>query len=316
MKLLKPSDNIVANPRSVWQESFSKVAESNDRIIAMTGDLSRSICTDTFRKRVPERFFNMGIAEQNMLGTAAGLALCGMIPYCVTYAPFVALRAVEQFRTDACYMGLNVRVISAYGGIVEAGCTHAGLEDAGVIRGIPNTTIISPSDVNMVPKVFAASVDHPGPVYIRLGVGKNEPNIYGEDYDFVVGKAIRAREGRDATIISTGIALRFAVEAASILEQEGVDVEIIDMHTLKPLDADAVIASARKTGRVVTVEDHSVYNGLGSAVAETLLEAGVPCRFKRLGIPDVFPVIGKPDKLYVKYGYGTDATVQAVRSML
>jgi transketolase len=316
MKLNIPSDNIVANPKALWHDSLAKMGESNQNIIALTADLSRSICTETFRKKFPDRYFNVGIAEQNMFGMAAGLALCGKIPYCVTFAPFASMRASEQFRTDVCYMNLNVRVITAYGGVAMAGSTHSGLEDAGIMRGFANNTVVVSSEVNMVPKIFEASVEHKGPLYIRLGVGANEPNIYGEDYVFEIGKAILAKEGKDATIISTGVVLRYAVEAANELSREGIDIEIIDIHTLKPIDKDAILKTAHKTGIVITMEDHSIYNGLGSAVAETILEGGISCKFRRLGIPDIFPVMGYPEKLHIKYGYGKDAAVQAIKAML
>jgi transketolase len=316
MKLFGPNEKVLAAPRSVWDESFSAMAESNENIIAMTADLSRSICTNTFSKKVPERFFNCGIAEQNMIGMAAGLALCGKIPYCVTFAPFAAMRAGEQFRTDACYMGLNVRVVVGYGGIPAGGPTHSGLEDAGIIRGFAGATVVSPSDLSMIPKVFQASVNYQGAMYIRLGIGVDEAYIYDGDYEFEIGKAIKARPGKDATIISFGMSLKPALEAALELEKDGIDVGLLDMHTLKPLDNDAVLEAARNTGRIVTMEDHNIYNGLGSAVAEVLAESDVPCKFKRLGIPDLYPVYGVQEKLRNKYGYGPIAAVETIKKML
>jgi transketolase len=317
MKFFGPNEKIVASARPVWQENFAAMVKAHKNVVALTADLSRSTCTELARKETPERFFNVGIAEQNMLGLAAGLALSGKVPYCATFAPFATLRAGEQFRNDVCYMNLNVRLIGSYGGIVApAGPTHSGLEDLGVIRSIPNTTIVSPSDLGMVAKVFEASVDYPGPVYIRLETGSNEPILYAEDYEYKIGKAIVAKEGKDATIISLGMILRNALEAAQKLAEEGIDVGIIDMHTLKPLDAEAVVQAARRTGRVITMERHTINNGLGSAVAETILESGVPCKFKRLGIPNLFPVYGDPDKLAVKYGFGTDAAVAAIKAMM
>lgn len=317
MKLLDPNEKVLANSRTVWHESFSAMAERHPEVIALTGDLSRSICTEQFRKRAPERYFNLGIMEQNMVGMAAGLALCGKIPYCITFAPFAAMRAGEQFRTDVCYMNLNVRVVAPYGGIAwPAGPTHSGLEDAAIIRAMPGAAIVAPSDVSMIPKVFDASVTYQGPLYIRMGTGANEAVIYDGDYDFHIGKAIVAREGRDATIISFGLSLRDAVEAANLLADEGVDAGVLDMHTLKPLDAQAVLDAARRTRNIVTIEQHALTGGLGGAVSELLMESGVPCKLKRLGIPDLFPQYGDPAELAVKYGFGAGAAVAAVKELL
>ncbi|MDR1534215.1 MAG: transketolase family protein [Planctomycetota bacterium] len=316
MKLFGPHEKVLAASRTVWDQSFTAMAEKYPNVIAMTADLSRSICTETFRKKVPDRFFNCGIAEQNMIGMAAGLALCGKIPYCTTFAPFASMRSGEQFRTDACYMGLNVRVIASYGGIPIAGPSHAGLEDAGIIRSFPGATVVSPSDLGMISKIFEASVDYAGPMYIRLGVGINEVYLYDGNYEFKIGKAIKARHGSDATIISFGMILQQALEAALELEQEGIDVGLLDMPTLKPLDREAVLEAARDTGKIVTMEDHSIYNGLGSAISEVLAESGVPCKFKRLGIPDLYPSYGAQEKLRNKYGYGYAAAVEAIKGML
>lgn len=315
MKLYKPNEKVVAASRGLWSEMFAQAAEKDDRVVALTADLSRSTITEVFRKKHPERFYNVGIAEQNMLGMAAGMALDGKIPYCATFAPFAAMRAGEQFRTDACYMNLNVRLVSVYAGISQpAGPTHSGIEDAGIIRGMPGSTIVSPSDLSMVQKVFEASVDYQGPMYLRFGLGKNEPYIYAEDYDFVIGKAIVTKPGKDATIITNGMILQDALTVAERLAEDGIDVGIVDMHTLKPLDTDAILTAARQTGRILTMERHSIINGLGSAVAETLMESGVPCKFKRLGIPDLYPSYGDPNRLADKYGFGVQAAVDVIRS--
>ena len=316
MKLLDPNEKVLGNAMPIWHDSFGELVKNHPDVIALTGDLSRSICTEKARVNSPEQFFNVGIAEQNMVGLAAGLALSGKTVYCATIAPFAALRACEQFRTDACYMNLNVRMVGKYGGITNSGPTHSGLEDAGVIRGMANSCVVCPSDVGMIPKVFEASYHYQGPMYIRMGAGSNEGYIYDEDYDFEIGKAIIAKEGKDATIISFGMVLRNAVEAANQLASEGIDVGVIDMHTLKPLDKEAVLKAASATKRIVTIEDHSIYNGLGSAVAEVLMESGIQTGFKRLGIPDIYPAYGDPLKLREKYGFGTKAAVDAIKSMM
>lgn len=316
MKLMNPKENVYANGRSFWQEAMAEIGEMDERVVALTADLSRSVCTETFRKRYPERFFNVGIAEQNMVGMAAGMALCGKIPYCASFSPFLTMRALEQFRTDACYMNLPVRLVGSYGGIAITGPTHSGLEDAGIVRGLANGAVVCPSDVTMVGKVFRASLDYPGPLFIRLGEGSNDPQLYDGEYEFAIGKAIEARKGSDVTIVTFGFVLKYAVEAAEILEREGIIVGILDMHTLKPLDVDAVCKAARQTGRFVTVEDHSLMNGLGTAVAETLMDAGITCKLKRLGIPDLYPCHGQSKDLHKLYGYGTGGVVQAVRDLL
>ncbi|MDR1731199.1 MAG: hypothetical protein LBR61_03810 [Synergistaceae bacterium] len=316
MKLFAPGEKTVVAARPVWQEYFAAMMKNHQNVVALTADLSRSTCTELARKEVPERFFNVGIAEQNMLGMAAGLALNGKIPYCATFAPFASMRAAEQFRNDICYMNLNVRLVGSFAGIVmPSGPTHSGLEDAGIIRGMPNSTVVSPSDLHMLARIFEASVDYPGPVYIRLESGANEPVLYAEEYEFKIGKALIAKPGKDAVIISFGMILRNALEAALKLGEEGFDVGVIDMHTLKPLDAAAVLEAARRTGRIITMENHSIYNGLGSAVAETILESGIPCKFKRLGIPDRFPAYDDPEKLAIRYGFGTEAAVSVIKAM-
>lgn len=317
MKLYGPNEKIVASTRGLWSEMFYEVAEKDERIVALVGDLSRSTTTEVIRKKAPERFYNVGIAEQNMLGMAAGLALCGKIPYCNTFAPFAAMRAGEQFRTDACYMNLKVRVIAGYAGISQpAGPTHSGLEDAGIIRGMPNATVVEPSDLSSLKKLFEASVDYPGPMYIRLGLGKNEPYLYAEDFDYAIGKAIYMQPGRDVTILASGIMVRKALIVREELAKEGLDVGVVDVHTLKPLDEEMVLRVAGETGRILTWENHSVLNGLGSAVAEVLLENGGVGRFKRFGIPDLYPSYGDPDRLADKYGFGVRAVCETIRNWL
>ena len=315
MKLLDPNEKVLDNAMPVWHDSLGEVTKNHPNAIALAADLSRSVCTEKVRLETPNQYFNIGIAEQNMVGIAAGMALCGKTVYCTTIAPFATMRACEQFRTDVCYMNLNVRMIGKYGGITNSGPTHAGLEDAGIIRGMANSCVVCPSDVGMIPKMFEASYHYQGPMYIRMGTGSNEGYIYDDDYELEIGKAIITKEGKDATIISFGMVLRNAVEAANQLKSEGIDVGIIDMHTLKPIDKEAVLNAARITKRIVTVEDHSIYNGLGSAVAEVLMESGVQTAFKRLGIPDIYPAYGDPLKLRESYGFGTKALIETIKSM-
>ncbi|WNX85713.1 transketolase C-terminal domain-containing protein [Agathobaculum sp. NTUH-O15-33] len=316
MKLYRANEKVVANGRALWQQALADLGARDERIVALTADLSRSVCTEQFRKQYPERFFNMGIAEQNMIGTAAGMALSGKIPYCASFAPFLTMRALEQFRTDVCYMNLPVRLVGSYGGIAITGPSHSGLEDAGIVRGLAGAAVVCPSDTSMVSKVFEASLHYKGPLFIRLGEGSNDSQIYAEDYVYQIGKAITAREGCDITIITFGQVLKYAVDAAEMLKEQGVDAAVLDMHTLKPFDAEAVVGAARRTGAILTVEDHSIYNGLGSAVAEVLAEGGLRCRFKRLGIPDIYPCYGPSGQLHTLFGYDADGIAAAARQLL
>lgn len=315
MRLYAPDEKLHKKSRDLWDEALFRIG-ADERVFALSADLSRSVCTERFRKAYPERFINSGIAEQDMVGIAAGLALEGKIVYVSSFAPFVTMRAIEQFRTDICYMNLPVRMVGRLGGIAETGPTHSGLEDAGIVRGIANAAVVAVSDVTMIDKVFEASLNYDGPMYLRMGEGGTEPEIYAEEYDFTIGKAIEAKPVGDVAIISFGNVLKDAVRAAGILEAEGINAGIIDMHTLKPIDKDAVLAAAEKCGRIITLEDHSIINGLGSAVAEVLMDAGVPCKFKRLGIPDLYPCYGPAGVLHAKYGYDAESVAAAAREML
>ena len=316
MKTYKSNEMVHANARKTWNEYFLELGKRDSRIVALTADLSRSTCTESFRKEIPGRYFNVGIAEQNMIGLAAGLALEGKKPYCVSFAPFLSMRALEQVRDDVCYMNLDVKLIGVYSGVSQAGSTHSGLEDLGIFRGIPNMTVVAASDVGMVKKIFDASASHNGPMYIRLTQGKNDPDIYAEEYQFEIGKAITVRSGNDATIISCGMTLGYAMDAANELSSLGIEVSVIDMHTIKPIDRPAVLSSIAATGNIVTIENHFITNGLGSAVSEIIAEAGMPCRLIRLGIPDTFTCNGSDEQLCKKYGVSTEAVVSAVKGLM
>lgn len=316
MKIYRYGEKVVANARAIWTDAMYEAGMANENVMALTGDLSRSLCTERFRKEIPERYLNIGIAEQNMTSIAAGLALCGKIPYCSSYAPFVTLRAAEQFRTDVCYMNLKVRIIGAGAGINSSGPTHSGLEDAGTVRGFANSTIVAPSDPSMISKIFAASVDYDGPMYIRLDNGRGMQSVYKEDYPFTIGKAIQVLEGHDVAIFSFGSLLTYAVEAALKLAEEGISVAVYDFHTLKPLDIDCVLSVSDKCKHIITLEDHNILNGLGSAVSEVLAENPCGCRLKRLGVPDVFPCTGPPEALHDALGYGIQNIVDTAKLML
>jgi transketolase len=287
-----------ANARAVYGAALVELAHEHREIVALTADLMLSHQLKGFKETHPDRFFNVGIAEANLMGVAAGLALDGKIPFATTFAAFASMRAHEQVRTDIAYPNLPVKIVGTMGGLSGgvAGPTHAGMEDIGTMRMLPGMTVIAPSDPRHLTQFTRLAYEHPGPVYIRLGRG-NDPIIYGEGQQVEIGTAITVQDGDRATIISTGVILRHALPAAQRLAREGIGVRLLDMHTIKPLDTEAVLAAARDTGLIVTVEDHLVTNGLGSA------GAGVACRVIRLGIPDVFSIIGEPNDLYRHHGY-------------
>lgn len=306
-----------ANARAVYGAALVELAHEHREIVALTADLMLSHQLKGFKETHPDRFFNVGIAEANLMGVAAGLALDGKIPFATTFAAFASMRAHEQVRTDIAYPNLPVKIVGTMGGLSGgvAGPTHAGMEDIGTMRMLPGMTVIAPSDPRHLTQFTRLAYEHPGPVYIRLGRG-NDPIIYGEGQQVEIGTAITVQDGDRATIISTGVILRHALPAAQRLAREGIGVRLLDMHTIKPLDTEAVLAAARDTGLIVTVEDHLVTNGLGSAVAECVAGAGVACRVIRLGIPDVFSIIGEPNELYGHHGYDADGIHRAVVAQL
>ncbi len=302
--------------REVYGKTLADLSKVNDKIVVLTADLMRTNKTGDFQKVSPERFFNTGIAEQNMMGIAAGLAFEGKIPFVSTMATFASMRACEQVRTSICYPNLNVRIVATHSGLTTgAGPTHYGQEDIAITRSMANMTVIVPGDPNQIGKVVEASLDFAGPMYIRIGRG-GEPVVYNEDYQYEIGKAITVRDGKDATVIACGVIVSCALEAAQKLAQDGIDLRVIDMHTIKPIDRDAIIKAVKETGVIITDEDHNVTGGLGSAVAEVLAEEKLACDFKRLGIPDVYGAIGAPEDLYHKYGYDADGICAAVKVIL
>ncbi len=305
-----------ANAREVYGRALVELAHQHPEVVALTADLMLSHQLKGFKDTHPDRFFNVGIAEANLMGVSAGLALDGKIPFATTFAAFASMRAHEQVRSDIAYPNLPVKIVGTMGGLSGgvAGPTHAGMEDLGTMRMMPGMTVIAPSDPRHLTQFVEQAYRIGGPVYIRLGRG-NDPIIYGEGHVVEVGTAVRVVEGSDATIISTGVMLREALLAAQRLADAGIDAGVLDMHTVRPLDVVAVRAAA-ETGVVVTVEDHMITNGLGSAVAECIAEAGLPCRLARLGIPDLFSMIGSPAELYHHHGYDAAGIHDTVVSLL
>jgi transketolase len=288
--------------RQGWADALIELGEKDPRIAVLDADLAKSTLTCQFKDKFPKRFFDMGIAEQNMINVAGGLSLTGMIPFVTTYGVFVSGRAWEQIRTSICYGKLNVKFGGAHGGISVGpdGATHQALEEITIMRVLPNMTVIVPTDYYETKKAVLASVAIDGPVYIRFGREK-VPVVTSKDMPFVVGKAITMKEGRDVSIIACGVMVAEALDAAEELAKNGVNAEVINLHTIKPIDRSAILKSAKKTGCVVTAEEHQLAGGMGSAVLEVLAqEMAVPVEM--VGIKDTFGESGQPRELMEKYG--------------
>lgn len=305
--------------REIYGRTLAALAEGNDKIVGLTADLEKTTAIKFFADKFPDRFFNVGIAEQNMLGIAAGLAKAGLIPFASTMAVFACLRAGEQLRTDIAYQNLPVRIIATHAGISfgHAGTTHHCTEDFAILRAIPNMTVICPADGIETSKAVQACVDTPGPVYIRIGRGFEPPCYENDDYTYEIGKAITMREGTDLTIICCGIAVLQAVNAARTLaENDGLSVRVINMHTIKPIDKEAILKAVSETRRILTVEEHNVLGGLGDAVASVIAESGMGCVFRKHGLQDTFAAIGYAEDLYAHYGLDANGIVDQVREMM
>ncbi|NMM62262.1 transketolase family protein [Clostridium sp. P21] len=303
--------------REAYGKSLAKIGRENENIVVLDADLSKSTKTAEFKKVCPERFINMGIAEGNMMAVAAGMSTCGKIPFVSSFAMFAAGRAFEQIRNSICYPKLNVKICATHAGITvgEDGASHQSVEDISLMRSIPNMTVICPSDAVETEAVIKAVSELNGPCYVRLG-RSGVPVINDRpEYKFELGKAVTLREGKDATIIATGIMVDAALEAYNTLSEEGIKVNVINIHTIKPIDKDAIISAARETGVVITAEEHSIIGGLGSAVCEVLSE-NIPTPVVRVGIKDTFGESGKPAELLKAYGLTSDDIVKAVKKGL
>ena len=306
---------------AMYGKTLAELADKDPRIIGVTADLAKStnIGLITQGGKHPERLINVGIAEQNLFGVAAGLAKVGYIPFASTFAIFAALRGGEFIRTDAAYQKLPVKVIATHGGVSfgAAGSTHHCIEDFAVMRAIPNMTVDIPADAYETARAIKACVDIPGPFYLRVGRGM-EPLLHNseDEFDYEIGKAMLLKDGNDVTIMSVGIPTRDALIAGEMLEEQGVSAQVINMHTLKPIDKEAIIEAAVKTRRIVTVEEHNVIGGLGDAVAAVLAESGKRCILTKIGIPDEFGIIGKPEDLYAKYKLSSQGIMETVMELM
>lgn len=305
--------NIKRSIREAFGNKLAQLGEKFPNIVVLDADVSASTQTKIFAKKFPERFFNVGIAEQDLIGTAAGLALTGKIPFAAAFAVFATGRTYDQIRTSVCYQKANVKIIGTHGGITvgEDGATHQALEDISLMRGLPNMTVIVPADCNECEQVIEYAAAHNGPMYIR--VSRNSlPNIYPEDYVFNPNKAFVLKKGKDVTIISNGDILAEVCKASDMLETQGISAEVISMPVIKPIDSDSIIESAKKTGYVVTVENHSINGGLGSVVCEVLSEI-CPTKVLRIGVNDCFGQSGTPNELIKYYGLDAESIVNRIK---
>ena len=311
-------DMMLSNAREAYGEELYKMAkEGKDFVFTYSDNVAASSSAGKLLKEFPERCFNFGIAEPDQVGASAGLALSGCTVFSQVFGPFLPLRAADQIHTDIAYNDVNVRLIGTHSGVTAGGGpTHNDIADLALYRAIPNLTVVVPADANQCCRFIRQSMDFVGPMIIRIDRA-GSPNIYAEDYDLTIGKAIETMEGTDAYVISCGSNLYEALMASKMMKEKyGTSIGVLDMHTIKPLDADAILKVAQKTGSIVTLEDHSINGGLGGAVAEVLCEAGYQGRFKRLGMPDEFSVLGSPDEIYHYYGMDRDGVVQTLIEML
>jgi transketolase len=304
--------------RTAFIETLLELARLDERITLVVGDLGFGVVT-TFMQELPKQFVNAGVAEQNMTGLAAGMALSGKIVFTYSIANFPVLRCLEQIRNDICYHDANVKIVSIGSGMAygSLGITHHATEDLAIMRALPNMALVAPNDPVEASLATRAVVAHDGPCYLRLGRG-GEPTIHTSNIDFQLGKSIRVREGNDLTLIVTGGLLQNAIGAADILSESGIRARVLSMHTLSPLDNEAVFAAARETAAIFTIEEHSVVGGLGGAVAELLLEAGGPrIKFKRIGLNGAFSsIVGDQDYLRAQYGLDAVGILATIQSTL
>lgn len=302
--------------RAAYGEFLVREGANNEKLIVMDADLSGSTKTKEFAKVFPERFVQSGIAEQDLMAEAAGIALSGHVVCASTFAMFAAGRAYEIIRNSIGYTGANVKICATHSGITvgEDGASHQTFEDIALMREIPGMVVVNPADAVSACALLKKVVDMDGPAYVRLGRA-SVPVLYDEDHQFQLGKAEVLRDGSDVTVIATGIMVSAAVEAAESLAEEGISVRVLDMHTIKPLDEEAVIKAAKETGKIVTAEEHSVIGGLGSAVAETVVR-NCPVPVEMVGQKDVFGESGKPDELLKKYGMTAGDVVEAVKKLV
>ena len=303
------NENLKKATRQSYGEALLELGKENEKVVVFDADLSTATKTNLFAKVFPNRFFDMGIAEQNMISTAAGMATCGKIPYASTFAVFAAGRAYDQIRNSVCYPKLNVKICATHAGITvgEDGATHQMIEDISLMRTLPNMTVISTSDDIQTKWAVKEISKINGPVYLRLS-RLATPIIYDENQEFEIGKAVQIGEGTDATIFATGVTVSEALKAQEILKQEGINIRVVDIHTIKPIDEDVIVKCAKGTKKLISIEDHNVIGGLGSAISEVLTQE-YPAKLIRLGINDTFGKSGKATELMKYFGITADNIV-------
>ena len=302
--------------RDGFGDEIVELGKKDNDIYVVDVDIGKSCKTGKFRAELPDQYINVGIAEQNGAGVAAGMATCGKTPFVVTYAVFGSLRMCEMIRQEICYPNLNVKIACSHGGVTPAndGASHQSIEDMGVLRTIPNMTVIMPADYYSTRKLVKAAAEYDGPVYLRF-TRDAIPVIYDENTEFVIGKAHKLRDGKDVSIIANGDTVCIALKAAEMLEAEGISVKVLDMHTIKPLDVDAVKECIRDTGKIITVEDHNIMNGLGSAVSEVVAEEGNAV-VRRIGIQDQFGQSAPYERLLAINGVTAENIVKNAKELL
>ena len=300
--------------RQSYGEALAELGEKNENVVVFDADLSGATKTSIFAKKFPERFFDMGIAEQDMMSTAAGMSTFGKIPYASTFAVFAAGRAYDQIRNSICYPKMNVKICATHSGVTvgEDGATHQMLEDLGLMRGLPNMTVLCTSDDTETRWAVKEISKIQGPVYVRL-CRLATPVIYDENQKFEIGKAIQIGEGTDATIFATGVVVSEAIKAKEELEKQGIKIRVVDVHTIKPIDKEMIVKCAKETKKLISIEDHSIIIGLGTAIADVLTEE-YPCKLIKLGVKDEFGRSGKATELLEHYGLTAKHIVEAVQN--
>lgn len=302
--------------RKAYGDALKILAAKNPNVVVLDADLSKSTMTADFKSVAPERFINVGIAEQNLIGTAAGLSLVGKIPFASSFAMFAAGRAFEIIRNTVAYPKLNVKIAATHAGLTvgEDGASHQALEDISIMRSIPNMVVLNPADGVEAKKAVIAAAEYNGPVYIRLGRATVE-DVFDDSYEFKIGKGVELVSGDDVAIIATGIMLEKALKAAQILKNDGINARVINISTIKPIDTEILLKAAKETGKIVTAEEHNIIGGLGSAVLEAISEE-CPVPVIRVGVKDTFGESGKPDELLKKYGLTENEIVNAVKKLV
>lgn len=302
--------------RESYGIALVELGSENDKIVVLDADLSKSTKTNGFKEEFKDRFFNVGIAEQNLIGMAAGLANVGKIPFASTFAVFATGRAFEIIRNSVCYPKANVKIAATHAGITvgEDGGSHQSIEDIALMNSLPNMTVIVPADHREAMAATKAAAELNGPVYLRFGRCNTE-DIFDEDYKFEIGKGVEVRSGEDITVIATGMMVQKAIEASKLLAAEGITVRVINMSTIKPIDKHIIIKAAKETKGIITAEEHSIIGGLGSMVAAVVCDE-CPTKVKMIGIKDEFGQSGTPDELMEKYNLTTEAIVSEVKELL